>query len=54
MAPETRVMSPESFSLVTKNSELCVVPGDITGEMTFSWLDHKPALTHVCLMKDST
>ena len=33
--PETRVMSPESFSLVTKNSELCVVPGDITGEMTF-------------------
>ena len=36
MAPETRVMLPESFSLVTKNSELCVVPGDITGEMTFA------------------
>ena len=33
---ETRVMSPERFSLVTKNSELCVVPGDITGEMTFA------------------
>ena len=35
MAPETRVMLPERFSLVTKNSELCLVAGDITGEMTF-------------------
>ena len=27
MAPKTRVMSPESFSLATKNAELCVVSG---------------------------
>ena len=45
--PETRVMSPESFSLVTKNAELCLVPGDITsGEMTFGQLNHKPVPPH--------
>ena len=43
MVPETRVMSPESLSLVAKNAE-CLVSGDITsGEMTFGQLDHKPA-----------
>ena len=28
MVRKTRVMSPESFSLVTKNAGLCVVPGE--------------------------
>ena len=43
MVPKTRVMSPESLSLVAKNAE-CLVSGDITsGEMTFGQLDHKPA-----------
>ena len=54
MVPETRAMTPESFSLVAKNDE-CLVSCDITsGKMTFGQLDHKPAPPYVCLMKDST
>ena len=54
MVPETRAMTPESFSLVAKNDE-CLVSCDITsGKMTFRRLDHKPAPPYVCLMKDST
>ena len=35
LKPELCRETPESFSLVTKNSELCVVLGDVTGKMTF-------------------